>query len=101
MVDSVTKVFLSPATSQQYQKGSEEKQKEHQFIAQVEGEFYCTYLIDEMGNKRLISKVLMVQMEKEEICLDGSAFENIKNVISHNIKNSAILHENKKNTNKV
>lgn len=87
MIDSVKGVSFNPSTCKRYQDGSEKKLKKQQMISQVEGEFYCTYLVDETGKKILISKIPISQVEKEEICLNGSVFENIKNVICHNIKN--------------
>lgn len=88
MIDSVTAVSFDPLACQKKQNGPEKKQKKQQLISQMEGNFYCTYVIGETGKKTLISKIPISETEKENICLERSAFENIKNMISHNSKNS-------------
>lgn len=88
MVDSVEGISFNPLTSHKKQDGPEKKHKKPQLISQREGKFYCTYVIGEDGKKRLISKIPIVETENDNISLAGSVFENIKNVVSHNIKNA-------------
>lgn len=95
MIDSVTAVSFDPLTCPKKQNGPEKKNKKQQLLSQIEGKFYCTYVIGETGKKTLISKIPVPEMEKEKLCLEGSAFENIKNIISNNSKKGERTTENK------
>ena len=83
MIDSVKGISFEPLNCEKKQNESGKKAKKQQFISQVEGKFYCTYVIGENGKKILISKIPISDMEKENLSLQGSAFENIKNLIHH------------------
>lgn len=86
MIDSVEGISFNSLTSQKKQDGLEKKHKKPQLVSQREGKFYCTYVIGDDGKRRLISKIPILETESDKISLTGSAFENIKNVVSHNIK---------------
>lgn len=86
MIDSVQGVSFAPLTSSKKQNKIEKKPKKQQFISQMEGKFYCTYVVGDAGKKILISKIPISEMEKENLSFQGSAFENIKNVIYHKNK---------------
>jgi len=95
MIDSIKAVSFDPLDCQKRKSEPERKNKKQQFISQMEGEFYCTYVINETGKKILISKIPIVETEKENVTLEGSAFEKIKNLICHNNKNSEETTKNK------
>jgi hypothetical protein len=69
----------SVAEKERNEKKEEGKEQKKQFVSQVEGKFYCTYLIDSKGNKVLINRLPVSQLGQ----LDASAsnlsdFEKIK-----------------------
>ncbi len=46
-------------------KDAQKLQKKKQVISEQEGKFYCTYMVDEEGQKILLSKIPIAQVEKQ------------------------------------
>ncbi|NMM65416.1 hypothetical protein HBE96_22835 [Clostridium sp. P21] len=60
--------YTSPITSkhQNSDKDTEKSKKSKQTISEREGNYYATYIVDEEGQKVLINKVPVTQMEKQK-----------------------------------
>lgn len=63
------------------------KKGKKQFVSQIEGKYYCTYLVDENGGKILLNKILAT--EAKNICSNDSlALEKLKNQAYFKNKNT-------------
>lgn len=62
------KSYTSPIMSeyQRKSKDTEESKKKKQIISEKEGKYYNTYVVDEKGQKVLINKVSIEQIEKQK-----------------------------------
>lgn len=54
-----------------------QKKKTRQVVSEVEGKYYCTYMVDDEGKKTLISKVPVDESEK-----DGKSIADKSNMTS-------------------
>lgn len=71
-----------------------EKKKQRQVMSEVEGKYYCTYMVDDKGNKTLISKVPVDESPKanKSIC-DKSNMTALRINEKYNKTDESILKE--------
>ena len=72
----VKSVSLSSPVSTNPDQGqqAQAKNKKQQFLSQVEGSYYCTYLVSDNGTKVLLNKIPVSQMHKKGISAGDSPF---------------------------
>ncbi|MBC2397946.1 hypothetical protein [Clostridium tetanomorphum] len=63
------KSYSSSITSenQHKDKDTDKLKKKKQIISEKQGKYYCTYVVDEKGQKVLLNKVPISQMEKQKV----------------------------------
>lgn len=70
---------LVPSSAKSEDEKENVKQSKKQFISQMEGDYFCTYLIDSNGNKILLNRIPVSQNEKQDQSSSNSlAFEKLK-----------------------
>jgi hypothetical protein len=76
MMNVVKRVSLSSPVSSNQDQGqqAQTKNKKQHFLSQVEGSYYCTYLVNEDGIKVLLNKIPVGQMYKKRISAGDSPF---------------------------
>ena len=77
MIDLVAGVSSGASISKQREqtKDARVKEKKKHFLSQIEGKYYCTYLINACGQKILLSKVLLDKVSERDIEEDDSVFD--------------------------
>lgn len=53
--------------------GEKEEKKKVRMVSQIEGEFYCTYSVDEKGKMTLISKIRLTTKQSKDSLADDCA----------------------------
>lgn len=71
--------------SQNKDKETQKLQKKKQMISEKEGNYYCTYMVDDEGQKTLIKKVPITQEQKQN-SLQNSIESNETNFSDYNVK---------------
>ncbi|SFD01866.1 hypothetical protein [Clostridium uliginosum] len=74
--------------SQENTKDTQKVQKKKQIISETEGKYYCTYMVDEEGQKVLLNKVPIAQVETQSN-LQNTIASHETNSCNHNIVRNA------------
>ncbi|AVQ38083.1 hypothetical protein C7M56_05070 [Clostridium botulinum] len=73
---------------QSKEKDTEESQKKKQVVSERQGNYYCTYMVDEEGKKVLINKVPVEEAEEQNGLLNSNKSDNKKSLIYNSAKNT-------------
>lgn len=73
---------------QSKEKDTEESQKKKQVVSEIQGNYYCTYMVDEEGKKVLINKVLVEEAEEQNGLLSSNKSDNKKSLSYNSAKNT-------------
>lgn len=73
---------------QSKEKDTEESQKKKKVVSEIQGNYYCTYMVDEEGKKVLINKVPVEEAEEQNGLLSSNKSDNKKSLIYNSAKNT-------------
>ncbi|EHN15110.1 hypothetical protein [Clostridium sporogenes] len=73
---------------QSKKKDTEESQKKKQVVSERQGNYYCTYMVDEEGKKVLINKIPVEEAEEQNGLLSSNKSDNKKSLIYNSAKNT-------------
>jgi len=73
---------------QSKEKDTEESQKKKQVVSERQGNYYCTYMVDEEGKKVLINKVPVEEAEEQNGLLNSNKSDGKKSCNYNSAKNT-------------